>query len=107
MFGYGAREAVLTPCARTGTARLRRPCTADELVAALAEPQELCAAGAVPLLVEVSLPAVTDLGSAHRAGHLEGRLTAQAFACGWVLDAGTQGPDAHGTIRFRPGVSLD
>jgi coenzyme F420-0:L-glutamate ligase/coenzyme F420-1:gamma-L-glutamate ligase len=110
MFGYGARDAV-AHALRESPEDLRgfgRACGAEELAAALGE---LAAGSGVAVLaggaVEVALPPVIDVASARRAGRLEARLTARAFACGWVRDAGARVPDGHGTLRFRPGTSLD
>ncbi|HET7358281.1 MAG TPA: coenzyme F420-0:L-glutamate ligase [Nocardioidaceae bacterium] len=110
LFGYGARDAV-AHALRADPEDLRGfggPCTAEELVTALGAPEGgSCAAVPDGSAVEVALPAVTDLESAHRAGLLEGRLTAAAFACGWVRDPERPDPELPGTIRFRPGLSLD
>jgi coenzyme F420-0:L-glutamate ligase/coenzyme F420-1:gamma-L-glutamate ligase len=110
LFGYGARDAV-AQALRAKPEDLRgfgRACSAGELAAAFGELAEGSgAAVSGGSAVEVVLPSGSDGESARRAGRLEARLTALAFACGWVLDAGTQGPDAVGTLRFRPGDSLD
>ena len=106
MFGYGARDAV-AHALRASPEDLRgfgRACTADELVKALGEVAgDESAVLAGRSAVEAALPRASDVRSARLAGRLEARLTALAFACGWVRDPA----ETEGTIRFRPGGALE